>query len=132
MTTGPSPPFTGRCLCGGITYRCTVAPHWQLHCHCASCRRATASPFTSFFGVANGGWNWTGQPPSTYQSSPGTNRDFCRTCGTQMAYRTAKLPDETHLYAATLDRPQDYAPTGHVHADERLAWLHLADRLPKE
>ncbi len=70
MTPGPTPPFTGRCLCGATRYRCTAAPLWQAHCHCESCRRATASPFTSFFGIANTAWEWTGAAPATYQSSP--------------------------------------------------------------
>jgi hypothetical protein len=67
-----TPPFTGHCLCGAVTYRCTKAPLWQGHCHCESCRRATASPFTSFFGVPNGTWTWTGKTPATYASSIGT------------------------------------------------------------
>jgi hypothetical protein len=127
-----TPPFTGRCLCGATTYRCTAAPLWQAHCHCESCRRATASPFTSFFGIANGAWEWTGAPPATYNSSPGTYRDFCPTCGTQMTYRSATYPDETHFYAATLDHPEAFEPTIHVHSNEQLPWLHLSDDLPRK
>ncbi len=126
-----TPPFTGRCLCGAVTFRCTGAPLWQAHCHCESCRRATASPFTSFLGVADTDWTWTGARPATYPSSPGTWRDFCPACGTQMTYRSTRFPGETHFYAATLDRPQDYAATEHVHTDEMLPWLHLSDGLPR-
>lgn len=132
MTPGPTPPFTGRCLCGAVTYRCTATPLWQAHCHCESCRRATASPFTSFFGIANTAWTWTGMAPATYRSSPGTWRDFCPTCGTQMTYRSEKFPGETHFYAATLDQPEAYAPQVHVHSDEMLPWLHLSDGLPRK
>lgn len=126
-----TPPFTGRCLCGAVTYRCTALPLWQLHCHCESCRRATASPFTSFLGVADGSWEWTGATPATFASSPGVRRDFCARCGSQMAYRSDRFPGECHFHAATLDRPQDYAPTGHVHSAEALPWVHLADGLPR-
>ena len=70
------PPFTGHCLCKAVTYRCDAQPLWQGHCHCESCRRATASPFTSFLGVRNGTWSWTGQQPASYNSSPGTWREF--------------------------------------------------------
>lgn len=127
-----TPPFTGRCLCGAVTFRCTAAPLWQAHCHCESCRRATASPFTSFFGIANGQWEWTGAQPATYGSSPDTHRDFCPRCGTQMTYRSTRYPDETHFYAATLDRPETYTPQAHVHTDEMLPWVHLADGLPRK
>lgn len=124
-----TPPFSGHCLCGAVTYRCTEAPLRQAHCHCESCRRATASGFTSFFGIKDGAWAWTGLPPATFKSSPGTWRDFCPRCGTQMAYRSDKFPGECHFYAATLDDPTTYAPTIHVHSDERQPWIHLADGL---
>ncbi|WP_309663929.1 GFA family protein [Tabrizicola sp.] len=127
-----TPPFTGRCLCGAVTYRCTEPPLWQGHCQSESCRRATASPFTSFFGIRNGAGAWSGTPPATYASSPGVWRDFCPTCGTQMTYRATRFPDETHFYAATLDDPTQFTPAGHYHADERLPWVHLADGLPLE
>ena len=127
-----TPPFTGRCLCGAVTYRCTEAPLWQGHCHCESCRRATASPFTSFLGVRNGTWDWTSGAPATYASSPGVQRDFCPTCGTPMAYSTTRWPDEKHFYAATLDDPTAFTPERHYHADERLPWVHLADGIPEE
>jgi hypothetical protein len=126
------PPFTGRCLCGAVAYRCTDAPLWQGHCHCESCRRATASPFTSFFGMQNGSWEWTGTVPATYASSPGTWRDFCPTCGSQMTYRSTRWPDETHFYAATLDDPAAFEPARHYHAAERLPWVHLSDGLPEK
>lgn len=126
------PPITGRCLCAAVSYRCDAAPLWQSHCHCESCRRATASPFTSFFGIRDGSWRWTGAPPATYASSPGTWRDFCPRCGTQMTYRSTRFPGETHFYAATLDHPQDYRPTAHFHSDEQLHWVQLADGLPRK
>jgi len=37
---------TGRCLCGAVTYSYEGLENWQAHCHCESCRRATASPMT--------------------------------------------------------------------------------------
>jgi hypothetical protein len=126
------PPYTGRCLCGAVTFRCSEAPLWQGHCHCESCRRATAAPFTSYLGVRDGTWEWTGAKPATYASSPGVWRDFCPTCGTQMTYRAARYPGETHFFAATLDRPEDYAPTAHFHSAERMPWLHLADGLKQK
>ncbi len=126
-----TPPITGHCLCGAIRFAATASPLWQSHCHCESCRRATASPFTSFFAIANGHWDWTGSPPASFASSPGVWRDFCPRCGTQMTYRATRFPDETHFYAATLDHPESYEPSGHVHTDEQLPWVHLSDGLPR-
>ena len=123
------PPIMGRCLCGRTRYRATTSPLWRAFCHCESCRRATAAPFTAFFGIRDGDWTWEGLSPSTYSSSSGVWRDFCPTCGTQMSYRSTRFPGETHFYAATLNHPETYAPTAHVHVAERLTWIHLNDGL---
>ena len=121
---------SGRCLCGAVRYAFDGAPNWQVHCHCESCRRATAAPFTSFLGVPRDRFRWTAEAPATFASSPGATRSFCATCGTQMAYQTSDCPHEIDLYAATLDDPSGFRATRHVHWDEHLPWLHLADGLP--
>lgn len=124
------PMFSGHCLCGAITFQCSDKPLWQAHCHCESCRRATSSAFTSFFGMADGSWAWTGAQPVVFQSSPGVWRDFCGRCGAQVAYRSERYPGEIHFYAALLDDATIFEPTEHVHSDEALPWVHLADGLP--
>jgi hypothetical protein len=131
MNPGPKPPFTGRCFCGAVRYACDAAPLWSAFCHCESCRRATSSPITAFFGMADGHWRWTGAAPATFASSPGVWRDFCPTCGAQMSYRSTRFPDEIHFYAASLDDPAAYAPENHVFTAEALPWIHLADGLPQ-
>ena len=126
-----TPPITGHCLCGAVRFRADAAPLWQAHCHCESCRRATASGFTSFFGIADGHWQWTGEAPRRYASSPGVERFFCATCGSQMAYRADRFPGEIHFYAGTLDAPETYTPTNHVFWEEHMPWIVLADGLPR-
>ena len=121
---------SGRCLCGAVRYVFEGAPNWQAHCHCESCRRATASPFTSFLGVAHAGFRWTDSLPAQYESSPDVLRFFCPDCGTPMAYQSPTRTDEIDLFAATLDNPSSYTPTQHVHWNERLPWLKIADGLP--
>lgn len=123
-------PLSGRCLCGQVSWRTPGPVLWAGHCHCASCRRATASPVTSFFGVTRDSVDWKGQP-EIYASSPGTERGYCVRCGTPVFYRSERWPDETHLYAATLDDPDAFQPEAHYHFAERLPWLIISDELPK-
>jgi GNAT superfamily N-acetyltransferase len=106
------------------------APLWQSHCHCESCRRATASGFTSFLSVPKACVTWTGTP-RTYRSSPGVVRRFCGTCGTQMSYETVARPDDVDLYAATLDDPTGFHPQDHDHWAEHLPWIVPGDGLPR-
>lgn len=115
-----------------MRYACDAAPLWQSFCHCESCRRATSSPVTAFFGIADGHWRWTAEQPATYASSPGVWRDFCPHCGSPMAYRSTRFPGETHFYAASLDDPTIFRPEDHAMSAESLPWLHLSDGLPRK
>lgn len=121
----------GHCLCGAVAFEYSGPENWRGHCHCESCRRNTASPFTTFLGVPRGAFRFTGTAPAVYCSSPGVRRLFCATCGTPMAYESDRYPDEIHLYAASLEDSQDFAPQFHVHWAERVPWITLSDTLPR-
>jgi len=122
---------TGGCLCGAVRYRCTGPENWCCHCHCRSCRKATASPFTTFFGMPRAAVTFSGAEPGRYASSPGVRRSYCRTCGTPLAYETEADPGEIHLYAATLDDPQGVTPAFHSFWAEKLDWIAIDDGLPR-
>ena len=121
---------TGRCLCGKITWETSADTLWSGHCHCDSCRRASAAPFTSFFGVPRDSVIWT-RMPAHYTSSPGVRRGYCPDCGSQLFYQNEIWPNETHLYAATLDDPTVFVAGAHYHWLEKLPWINISDDLPK-
>ncbi|MEO1421864.1 MAG: GFA family protein [Pseudomonadota bacterium] len=121
--------LSGHCLCGACRFELTGPHNWVGHCHCESCRRATASPFTTWIGQQNGAWRWSGAEPRLYASSAGVERGFCGTCGTPLMYRSDRFPEETHFYAALLTDPSDVTPTTRYFEEERLAWIHLEDRV---
>ena len=123
---------TGRCLCGAIRFAYDGPENWRAHCHCESCRRQTASPFTTFMGVPDGHWRWTGADPAVYVSSPGVRRSFCATCGSPVAFQAEAFPGEIHFYASLLDDHTDFRPQAHVHWDERVAWVTPADDLRRK
>ncbi|SLN22841.1 Glutathione-dependent formaldehyde-activating enzyme [Falsiruegeria litorea R37] len=121
---------TGRCACGAVTWQTSGPVLWAGHCHCDSCRRASAAPVTSFFGVPRDRVTWTGEITDR-QSSDGVHRGFCASCGSQLYYQADVWPDETHLFAATLDDHKLFEPQAHYHWAERVSWMKLADDLPK-
>jgi hypothetical protein len=121
----------GKCLCGAVSFEFSGAENWRAHCHCESCRRNTSSPFTTWFGVPNEAFSFTGKMPKVYASSPGARRMFCGDCGTPIAFEHDKFPHEIHLYAASLENPENFQPDFHVYWSERLPWLHWSDGLPK-
>ena len=122
--------MSGRCLCGQVRWASDGPVLWAGHCHCESCRRASSAPVTSFFGVPRDSVAWDGEV-SVFLSSPGNQRGFCPGCGSQVLFRSDRWPDETHLYAATLNDPDQFKPEAHYHYAERVPWLTVTDDLPK-
>jgi hypothetical protein len=95
-------------------------------------------------GTAGGGAgiNITGANADTYTNNPlvrrscrrfwmGVTRSFCCTCGSPLTYESERIPDEVHLYAASLLSPLDVKPSRHVFVEEQLPWLEIADLLPR-
>lgn len=126
------PPTTGRCLCGRVSFEFRGLPLWQSHCHCESCRRTCSAPFTSFVGVRDGTWRWTGAAPALYRHTAAADRLFCAACGSPMAFRGERWPGEMHFYAASLTDPTRYIPTRQVNWSEHTPRIRLADGLPTD
>ena len=123
--------MSGSCYCGNCRWEVNGEPNWVGTCHCESCRRNCSAPFTTFFGINNPCWKWTGCTPKALATSAGVTRYFCPDCGSPMAYHNVKWDDETHFYVASLDYPAELVPQFHVHWQEKLPWITLSDDLPK-
>lgn len=122
---------SGHCLCGSITFEAGGEPQWVAYCHCASCRRHTASPVTCFVNFRLDDVRFVGTP-ATYVSSPGVTRSFCGNCGTPIAYETVRRPGEIDIYVNAFDEPERFRPSGHVFYAEHVDWLDLRDELPRK
>ena len=122
--------ITGRCMCGSVRYEAKREMLWAALCHCEDCQRAAGADYVSWFGVANDVLKWSGER-AFHASSPGVRRSFCPTCGTPMSFESQKYPDETHLYAPSLEDRSLYKPTKQLFWDEHVAWLPKAWDLPR-
>lgn len=120
----------GHCLCKATRWSFEGAPTWSCYCHCDDCRRNCAAPVVAWLGVPAHKFSWTGQAPKTYESSKGVYRHFCETCGSPMGFEADHYPGGMHLYAASMERPQDFVPEFHVFAHDQLPWLPISDDLP--
>ena len=120
---------TGGCLCGAVRFTAPAEANWVAHCHCESCRRAVGAPLTSWAGFDEGAVRFDGAAPGDFESSPGTHRLFC---GTSLGMSSAsRHPGEFFVLLGVFDEPAAYRPVDHVHVDEKIAWLRLADGLPQ-
>ncbi|SLN67362.1 Glutathione-dependent formaldehyde-activating enzyme [Roseovarius albus] len=122
--------LSGKCFCGAVKWRASSKILWAALCHCEDCRRAASSDYVSWFGVEKEACEWEG-PCISYRSSKRVTRRFCGECGSPLSFETEVFPNETHLYATTLNDPTIYVPTAHIYWSERLPWVRMADELPK-
>lgn len=121
----------GHCLCKKTCWSFEGDITWSCYCHCDDCRRNCAAPVVAWLGVPLKNFEWTGDAPKTYESSKGVWRHFCGTCGSPLGFEAAHYPGGMHLYAASLENPEDFKPTFHVNHISKLDWLPLEDDLTK-
>jgi hypothetical protein len=119
--------FSGRCLCGAVSYTVKAGPAAQVLCYCDMCRRATGAPVPGFISVAADTVTWTGQP-AIYRSSDVAERGFCARCGSTLFYRSDGS-GTIGLAAGAADTT--FEPTHAFYRVERPGWLtseeHLTD-----
>lgn len=122
---------TGHCFCRAIKFSYEGEPNWTLHCHCESCRRAASSPVVTWISVPRANFQFTEGKPRYYQSSSHAKRAFCGDCGSPLTYENDGLADEVHLYAASLEDPNEVVVSRHVFTQEQLDWFEIQDDLPR-
>ena len=121
----------GSCLCRQLTFETDGEPRWVSYCHCASCRRHTASPVTCFVNFKCDKVSFSGER-AVFHSSPGVTRSHCASCGTPIAYETAKRAGEIDLYLNAFDTPEVFRPEGHAFFEEHIPWFDTRDDLPRK
>jgi hypothetical protein len=86
---------------------------------------------TTWISVPRRAFRFTSGEPRYFASSAGVKRGFCTNCGSPLTYENERVPDEVHLYAASLLAPANAVPTRHVFVSEQLPWLEVMDELPR-
>ncbi len=121
----------GFCLCQKTTWEFEGEISWACYCHWDDCRRNCAAPVVAWLGIPARWLTWTGQSPKSFSSSKGVTRYCCEACGSPLAFEAEHYPDEIHLYAASLEKPELFKPAFHVNYGSKLPWLEMNDNLPK-
>ncbi|GAA0708307.1 GFA family protein [Dokdonella soli] len=120
----------GGCLCGAIRYRAKADPVALTLCHCRSCRRATGGPSVAWAVFPASAFEFIAGSPVRFRSSPSVVRSFCGTCGTSLAWQHDARPETMDVTTASLDHPDDFAPTCEIWIEHKLAWEALSASLP--
>ena len=129
---------TATCFCGAVQLSFpTSGPGLRstFVCHCADCRKITASMFSTAFAVADdrlahvrGRDNLTAYSQSKTIASGGAMANhFCRTCGTLMYRVGERFPGWSILRVGTVDdfslHETKLRPRREIWCGERCGWV---------
>lgn len=121
----------GRCLCGSVRYEIDGPVVYVVHCHCSMCRKHHGAGFVTWAVAPASGFRITAGADAIrrYESSPGTHRAFCSTCGSV----TPELaPSGEHVIAPAANLEGDLpAPQLHMFVASKADWYQITDGLPQ-
>lgn len=126
--------LVGGCLCGAVRYRLDDAPASIVdagYCHCRLCQRASGAPVVAWLTLPIAKLAYTRGTPIVFASSAHSQREFCATCGTPIAFRRIQSPQTVDVTLASLDDPSSVSPHYHIWRQSRLPWFETADALPR-
>jgi hypothetical protein len=103
------------------------------HCHCTDCRKSHGAAFASYIGVARARFSYLNGATEvgSHTTKTGTERTFCRHCGSSLTGTVKSEPENLYVAAATLDTPLRRKPEYHIFIRSKVPWLDLHDGLPQ-
>ncbi len=114
----------GSCLCGGISFSINEEKISMMsNCYCSNCRKATGSDYVTVIQVPPEDFSWLSgeELVSTYESSPGNHRAFCKVCGSRMPQSNTAWPFIT-IPAGSLDGDPKVTPQVSIFTASKPAW----------
>lgn len=122
----------GSCLCGGISFEINQDKILIMNnCHCTNCRKVTGAAYGTFIQVAPEDFSWLSgeQLVSTYESTPGNHRAFCKTCGSRVPQSNNAAPLKT-IPAGCLDEDPNVVPELNIFTASKAPWHSIDDSIP--
>ena len=123
--------LTGRCLCGGVSYRIKGDCRDIINCHCENCRR-THGHVAAYTSVDRADLELleTQTLEWYHDRSPDTYRGFCRRCGDSLFWDARDGRGKMSVAAGSLDDSADLKTIGHVFVAEAGKYYTIDDELP--
>ena len=128
MTPSDVTEFTGRCLCGQISFRGTYdQDHGLKACHCSQCRRWSGHVWAAILPRS---LDIQGQP-KWYRASDIARRGFCEGCGSSLFWQRDGS-DIIDVAAGAIDNPTGLRLLGHIFVADKGDYYDIADGLPQD
>ncbi|UPW17654.1 GFA family protein [Agarivorans sp. TSD2052] len=126
--------YSGKCLCGQISYQVTQLEPRMGHCHCSMCRKFHGAAFATYGEAKAEHFSWLSgvEKLQQYKAHNGTTRQFCGTCGSSLTF----APDNDdgqfiEFSLATLDTDIALKPDAHIFVANKANWNDICDNLPQ-
>lgn len=124
---------TGSCLCGGVRFTISgpIAPIQV--CHCMQCRKAQGTAIATNVPVEASAFNLEQGDGllTSYESSPGKQRVFCRVCGSPIFSQRDTLPGVLRIRMGLINEPVDAPLQAHFYTGSKADWWPIGDGLPQ-
>ena len=115
--------FSGKCLCGKVTYKCDAEPKAIFNCHCEDCRRATGSVFGTNLFVPEEKVGIFGEVSSychTSDSGSTMTKFFCNNCGSLLFGKNSAKINVLSIRAGTVDQVDLIKPAVNIFMDSKI------------
>lgn len=142
MTHSARSDFTGRCLCGAVTFSGRIKQgEAPTACHCSQCRIWSGHYWASVSAcdlviAGQDALRW-------YRSSEAAMRGFCATCGSSLFWRETTAPKghaavaaaavlmQAEVAAGAIDPPDLPPLASHIFVADKGSYYRIADGLPQ-
>ena len=120
--------YSGRCICGAVTWRAAGSVTRNLVCHCADCQALSGPAFRTIGMVAADTFRIVkGQPREYVKVGDSGNprvQAFCGTCGSGLyATDTGDSPAAYNIRLGTTRQRHELAPRFECWRHSALPWL---------
>lgn len=125
---------TGKCHCGGVTYRALVDPDNVSVCHCTDCQALTGSPYRVSVPAQSEDFRLLSGRPKIYvkvaESGNRRAQAFCAECGTPIYAAAPDNPPTYNLRVGCLDQRANLPPKKQIWCRSALPWSGDISRVP--
>ena len=124
--------FSGKCLCGNVSYQCHSEPKAIFNCHCEDCRRATGSVFGTNLFVSESEVEISGEVSSySHISDSGSTmtKRFCSNCGSLLFGSNSAKPNVVSIRAGTVDQLALIKPQINLFMDKKVPSTSIDENL---
>lgn len=120
--------FTGKCLCGAVTYAADGPPIVVAQCHCEECRRLSGTGHTigaMFHSDAVTISGNLGEYCYSSDKNSKVTKAFCAQCGSPIYGKNTRMPDHITLTLGTMDDADGLAVEVVVFERDKPHWDQL-------